>query len=668
MALNRTDALQTMDYSVRQQEPETSYGVSLSWLHFYNPADSLLPPYGSPMRDYKLREIWYTSHGTLFQGAITNLITRYTATPWEISGGRNLTRRYQELLQNVEFGEGWDVFWEKVWTDYFTQDAGAFVEVIGAGNPDKPIRGQALGLAHLDRQRCVPTGNYEYPVVYYNDVTGDKPGKPTFHRMHHTRVIRFRDMVSPIERAFGNGFCALSRMISVANAQMLMGRYINEKLVNAPPAGLLTIGNVLNEDVDAVRAQYSSDRSEQGNSTYAPIMYMRAKDPSHPIEINFQSFAELPDHFNRKEYMETDVNLVALALGVDPQDIWPLTGQALGTGTQSKILAAKGQSKTPAKMLKMSSRAINLWVLPESLEFEHKYTDAERDKEEAEAAKLWVDTVNAAPLSDMEKRQLLANRVPAYADVLTDEAGNVRLIDDDVQTEETTAQDDVTLAPTDATPTPEPQETEIEDAADEATDEKASFEEKDYLTTETAFIRDLTDLIKGGLSGDIDRRRFGTVMRGMLSRYGRQAYTDGLADGGVEVGEDGLDEDAQSTIASWLSKQSVYVTDFANTLYSDTPGVQDPSAKAVLWANKSLDEVYMDGVADADRNGLYEFVGHDGEESCKTCSRLKGQKHRLSEWIRKRLRPKIDTDNFECGGWRCEHTLAKTKGKAQGRW
>jgi hypothetical protein len=568
-------------------------------------------------------------------------------------------------LQNVEFGEGWEAFWTKVLIDYYTQDFGAVIEIIGAGSPDKPLRGQVQGLAHLDRQRCVATGNLEYPIVYYNEVTGSKTNKPTFHRMHHTRVLRFVDLPSPIERAFGNGLCALSRIISVANAQILMNRYINEKLVNAPPAGLVTFGNVSGEDVKRFREQYLADRSEQGSSTYQPLMHMQSKDPSHPIEVEFVPFAQLPDHFNLREYIEVQVNMIALALGEDPQDIWPLTGQSLGTGTQSKVLAAKGRAKAFANLLKRVERALNLWILPESLEFQFKFTDGERDKEEAETAKVWVDTVNAtAAMSDMEKRQLLANRIPAFADVLLDEAGNVRLIDDDVQTDETTATDDVTLEPTDGTQ-PEPAEAEIENAADEASDDVAT-EAKDYLQTESEFIRNLSDLIQGGLDRDITSRRFDTLMRAQLTRQGRRAYIDGLADGGVELGDDGLDEDDQSTIATWLAEQSGYITNFVSTLYSDTPGVNDVTARAIMWANKSLDPIYQKGLLAADKNGLYTWILGATEEHCGDCARLSGQKHRLKEWHKKGWLPKAD--KLACKGFECKCQLARARGRAQGRF
>ncbi len=354
--LDRLETNITRD-SVRQFEPENSGLSSLTWWSVQSSADRLLPRWGSQERDFRLRTYWYAAHNTLVQGAISGLIKRIVSTPWEIKGGRNLTRRYQEMLQNVEFGDGWKTFWTRVLTDYYTQDFGAVVEVIGGGAPDKPIRGGVIGLAHLDRQRCVATGNLEYPIVYYNDVIDAQTGKPTMHQLHYSRVIRFTDMVSPIERAYGNGLCALSRAISIANAQILMGRFQNERLSNEPPAGFITFSNIRRDTIDRVKAQWAADRSTMGASTYAPYMWLESQDPANPASVEVQELAEWPDMGSYKDAMEVHVNMLALALNEDPQEIWPLTGAALGTGTQSKILHAKGRAKAFADAMTMIERA-----------------------------------------------------------------------------------------------------------------------------------------------------------------------------------------------------------------------------------------------------------------------------------------------------------------------
>lgn len=662
--------------SVREDEPKEHLASSAFW--WYSGAtNDLLPIYGDVRRDQALRQYWYACHNTLVQGAVANLVKRIKATPWEISGGTarsRLARRFQDVLQQAEFGRGYGSLLTKMLTDYFTQDAGGFVEIIGRGDKEKPLIGPVEGLAHLDRWKCVLTGSVEHPVAYF-------PRRGGVIYLHRTRVRQFVDMESPDEEQFGNGLCALSRIVGTMNSQILMGRYQNEKLSNEPPAGLIVFSNVKPGSVEGVRRRYQADRERDGVNTYAPVEYIEGIDPEKPVQVEFVPFASLPDHFDEEKHTIVHVNKLALALGVDPQDIWPLTGQPLGTGTQSLILDAKGQAKTFGDVLGILEKFFNLDVLPESLEFKFKHRDRQQDRQVAETAKIWVDVATSLISSgqaDAETaNRLLANQIESFADVLLDEAGQVRLPSHDRVPDNQIVVDDNTDA---TTPDQEDQITAGDDtnAPPATTEQTRSIDlgwtwyvesekafTKDYQQTQEEFIRNLTDLFTGANEGELSRRRAGIVLRAQIARLGRQAFKDGLADGGVEVDE--LDEDDQRTVANWLAEQSKFVTNALDSIYR-RGAVIDPEQRALLWTRKSLQTIYLAGVASADKNGLYEFAGPDGQESCSTCRALKGQVHRMKDWVKKRFRPQVDTENFECGGWRCEHFLRKTTGRAHGRW
>jgi hypothetical protein len=76
-----------------------------------------------------------------------------------------------------------------------------------------------------------------------------------------------------------------------------------------------------------------------------------------------------------------------------------------------------------------------------------------------------------------------------------------------------------------------------------------------------------------------------------------------------------------------------------------------------MWWNKSVLPMYDAGQLSANENQMMEFTGDDGEESCQQCTLLKGQRHRHKWWARMAFRPGIDTDSFDCGGWKCQHVL-----------
>lgn len=716
--------------SVREFEPKDSFGAgSFAGDSFFVvlPQRDILSPWGLRSRDLELRRFFYSPHGWLYQGAITNLIKRYSATPWELSGGKILTKRFTQVFQEAEFGEGYGVFITKVLTDLLTQDFGAVVEIIGGGAPDKPIKGPVVGLAHLDSLRCVATGNLEFPIIYWSRRTGK------MHRMHYTRVLRIVDMPASEERAYNNGLCALSRSISIANAEILLSKHENESLSDLPPTGFLALSNVRAGEWEQIMANYEAGRGQDGQSVFRQIARMESSNPAEPVKAEFVRFSMLPEGFNKREYIEIHVNAIALTMGEDPQEIWPLSGAPLGTGTQSKVLHSKGQAKTFGWLMRTFERVWNIAVLPKELEFKHKFEDRVSDQEEADTAQKWIDAANAAGVSESQRLQLIANKVPAFADVLLDEAGNIRLPDVDSKPDDdlTIGEDAMTLTPLEDGATV----TQTEDSALPLLGESKSYEQpvrtahdrgaaadgrpvhhtgdagrdsarvprpdaqlragdpvhpgrveraeggrgvarsgalpdtddllvsKAIQATLIDFETDVTDAIEAGQEGDVARRRFGIIMRDLLRRHGTQAYKDGLADGGVET--DALEGDDQATFNSWLTDQSGYVTDFANTLFSGESEI-DAESRAALWGRKSLMSAYELGRESADRNGMYEFTGQDGDDTCPDCSRLQGQVHRLWEWNERELNPRGSVFKGKCGGWRCQHYLEKTTGRARG--
>lgn len=693
-----------LEFSVREFEPPTSTGTFLYGDTFWfiqNPQD-ILPSWGLRTADLALREFSYAEHNWMGIGAITNLIKRYVATPWELKGETDDTEHFTSVLQNAEFSEGYGTFITKVLWDYFTQDFGAVIEVIGAGEPDQPLKGKVLGLAHLDSLRCVATGNLEYPLVYWSQRTGK------MHKLHKTRIVRVVDMPSPVERAYNNGFCALRRMISIVNAQILLAKHQNESLSDMPPTGFLALSNVKPGAWQQVMRQYEAGRKADGQQVYRNIVQLESQNPTEKVSAEFTRFSMLPEGFEYRDFVEIHVNAIALALGEDPQDIWPLSGSNLGTGAQSEVLHAKGKGKAFGHLMRLFERVWNIAVLPEAIEFTHKYNDPLSDQEEAATAKLWIEAANAAPASTEQKLQLIANKVPAFADVLLDESGQLRL--PDVDKKPVGYLGNGIIAEDAATITPELEGAAVQTddeqrapavpllgqggLADEGTANKSLPERpglvsrvvqsgdagvvsqarhgdadrrrpdlgqpvtKDIQATRLDFEGDFADAISAAQDDDMSRSRFGIVARALITRYGRQAYTDGLEEGGVE---DGMSDDDRSVFNSLIAEQSSYVTDFADRLFDGSQAT--PEARSSAWFSKSVYPFYLAGLQSADTDGLYEWVYGDTEH-CADCQRLNGQKHRMSDWMESGWLPK--SSELECHGDNCSCELVKTTGRQSG--
>jgi len=418
---NGTKALDPIaELSLQRRAEESATGGVYSWWFARYDDGSEIAPWWSPQRDFDLRLFTWREGNDILQGAVSSMVKWGKTLAWVCEGPDRVVNRYQSVLSESEFGDGWGTLISKALTDYLTQDKGASIEVIGAGNPDGPIQGPVLGLAHLDAQYVQPTGDVNYPILFHNVKS------KTTHKIHTTRVIRIVDMPSPDERMLGIGFCAVSRVIAASQVLLKLVRYKNEKLSDMPEAGILILNNLMPAQWKDAQAKHQKDRRKLGAEIWSNIMTLFSIDPAQPATANFVSFANLPDGFNEEVALDTYLNIVALAFGVDKREFWPESSSGLGGNREAAVMAQKARGKGKGDIIAAVERAINWKVLPASVNFRFDFRDDEEDKLKAEinAAKvesimsMWkpeqVDKGILPPVSAIELRQMLADNVPDY--------------------------------------------------------------------------------------------------------------------------------------------------------------------------------------------------------------------------------------------------------------
>jgi hypothetical protein len=137
-------------------------------------------------------------------------------------------------------------------------------------------------------------------------------------------------------------------------------------------------------------------------------------------------------------------------------------------------------------------------------------------------------------------------------------------------------------------------------------------------------------------------------------------------DGG---GEDGLSKEAQSWLTSRLDAELGYTGELFQRLrmlkkdddFAHADADAEANARADAYA-RTLDQVYNTIKAFAAKNQMLTFGGQSGADSCTTCRKLMGQRHRAKWWVSRNYVPG-PANAFECGGWRCRHFLFDDKGK-----
>ncbi len=412
------------DLSIQKRaQPEDSRNIATvfpSSFHFghhhHDGHHSILPRWWSENRDIALRHFWMRANNDILQGAVSSMVKKFKAMNWVIEGPQRVVNKYQKVLVSAEFWQGWSFWLGKILTDYLTQDKGAFSEIIGGGNPNGPLIGPVMGIAHLDSRFCQLTGDIEFPVIFNNPKTDDS------HKLHVTRVAHFVDMPSPAENMNNTGFCSVSRVLGSSEILLKINKYKNEKLNDLPEAGLLIFNNVLPEIWNDAKADYQADIRKQGQDHWRSVMSMFGLDPAQKATADLISFSNLPEAFNELESTNIYINILALAFGVDVREFWPLSGGSLGTASESEIMHQKARGKGVGEIISMIDRFVNWKILPDSATFSFDFKDDQEDLLSADIDEkrtntimsMWTDELG--PVNAFEIRQMLADNVSYFKD------------------------------------------------------------------------------------------------------------------------------------------------------------------------------------------------------------------------------------------------------------
>lgn len=394
-----------------------------------------LPPYGTRAREVALRDTYRMDEMALIRGAFVGVAKSIASLPWEIKGddtqdevfgtlatsqGWRLRRNdgvqyFQEVFRQANFGAGWGAFISQCVLDFLRYDAGGYIEVIAQGDAYNAPLGAITGLAHLDPIRTYPTGDPRYPAVYYDRWGG-------LHVLNHARVIRLLDMEDGDELRPGYGDSALSRAISIAMRQIWETRYINARLDDKPPPGLTVLGGITKTEWQVEQLKYQQQQQTDNKTVYGQRQFYHTADPAIMPKVESYEFSQPPEKFDFRTYVDIDVDILALAMGVDRQELMQLSGGgAIGSNGQSVILAQKSRGKTIGYLLQQIERKFND-LLPKDYTFEFKFRDTQEAMEDATRAQLWADVVavTGTALSPNEQRVLLANQIEAVQDAISD--------------------------------------------------------------------------------------------------------------------------------------------------------------------------------------------------------------------------------------------------------
>ena len=347
--------------SVQQSEvTEPAEYLGSSILDVLIRAGETIPPWWSKSRDIELRKFY--AKCDYLSGAINALVSKVTTIPFivvprDVTIERHVIQAQERTdnLYNVShFYKGWNYCYGRFLLDFWTQDNGGFMEVLGEGRPDGPIVGMPLGLAHLDSQRCTRTSNPEWPVIY----TSKHNEK---FKLHYTRVIEASSLPSSDANKNGVGLSATSRAINIAQSLYDILIFEQEKLGSRPERAII-YGNVSGEHMRDAIMKSQEINDNLGLTRYSKYTYVGTRR-SEDVKLDKLNLAEVPDGFDKRTSIELGMYAIALAFGVDARELWPAT-QSGATKGDAAIQHLKSRGKGIGEIIQITERLINQKFLP----------------------------------------------------------------------------------------------------------------------------------------------------------------------------------------------------------------------------------------------------------------------------------------------------------------
>lgn len=343
--------------------PQTQTQSIILTLSLATAADVVAPWGQVYIRDRQLRQFWPTE--TFLAGTVAEVGLRNASYQWEIRarGDSNpVEQAVSEMLHAALAGDsfGWIPFIEKFSQDFYTQDNGAFVELIRDEGTDANSRfrgplAPVLGIGHLDSNRCQRTGNPETPV-YYTDRNG------TIHALNWYQVIPMAAFPSAIETMNGVGYCAVTRVLRAAQIMRSIALFKDEKISGRHFKSLHLVSGVSRTDIDTAKQRGREEADNMGQVRYIEPVILASLDPEKPVSTATIDLANLPDGFDFDQEMRWYITALSLGYNVDYQQLSPLSSGNIGSSAQSSILYRKSSGKSPVRKLFEAFK--NYGVLP----------------------------------------------------------------------------------------------------------------------------------------------------------------------------------------------------------------------------------------------------------------------------------------------------------------
>lgn len=379
----QVDAAELQKSSVTRndaQDAKMSGGpLLISPYQFFLQRPSLLPDLPiqwSHLKDWWLRIAIY--YEPLWASAFRKAISKIAARSFQVKDTSDSSRRTAAAMRLFQTynGLGWVAGISQTAGDYLGTSNGAFAQIVRQSS----ARGSRVkGFKHMDSRRTRRTGDPAYPLIY-TDLDGYE------HYLKDYQVMMFADQPRPDAELFGVGFCATEGAYAQIQELAYQRLFKKEKITGTGATAWYIIQGLTDKTLESSIKTGENAQRERNTVLYkgALITGVPAGDQLTMLTLPLKS---LPDGFDEQKSFDDAVIIYSNHLGIQVQDIRPLSGQ-FGAGEQTRVLDEAANSMGQAAFVKDFEHQVNEKALPHTTTFYLAINDINDQKQQAEVMKL----------------------------------------------------------------------------------------------------------------------------------------------------------------------------------------------------------------------------------------------------------------------------------------
>lgn len=337
--------------------------------------------------DSRERDRWLTNFvrkEPLLRGIIGSVTSIDKNRGWKIIGGRNQVQRTTDMFHNFSAApglSGWRPAMSMVSQSFWNTDMGAIIE-LGTEGKGGPVR----QLYTVDPQRCVLTGNVDYPLKYYPRTGGN------LQRWAPDEFFRVASMPSYTEEMNGLGDCSVARCIRLAKLMIAVYTHDEESLAARAARGLLLLSGIQRKQWTDAMAARDTELDSAGMKYFEAVAVLASA--SQNVDGKFLRISELPVGFNLRDWTDMLMYGYALCFGYDPSEFYPVQYGALGRGNETQIQDEKATEKGKLECVLGFEEQMQQF-LPLSIDFEFDERNERGELVRASVDQAWANVVKS---------------------------------------------------------------------------------------------------------------------------------------------------------------------------------------------------------------------------------------------------------------------------------